>query len=413
MVWFEKRETLTAYDVFTPARIPLDDKQTYVNREDAEGKLEECFQSGLIPVVYGEYGVGKTTLVRRYFRNYPAESNVFLTISAATTLPQVFQSVLEHIGYRVEVETTTKDIRNNSFGASAVVRGEIGETYGTEKTERIAVGSPTDAGLLKIMQKNEILLILDEVHKATSEFKTELSHFIKAARSDSSRFPLLVLTGTTMSPDELTSHDQGIGRYLKPVQVNPMTVGESRDLLQQGFGKLSMEHSQDLEERIVKIAAGAPSLLQEICLKMALAASKATRNEVLPEDFEDAVRAYLREHEQSLTKQYIVSIEHSGPKRYRKQVLAAMSLIPKDYVSLEDIRLQVTAQLGEFVPSTTLSGPLQKLKAGSSSILVDFEDEVVQASQILTMFRDPMMKSFIRFIRAAETENLLPDAADI
>lgn len=87
-----------------------------------------------------------------------------------------------------------------------------------------------------------------------------------------------------------------------------------------------------------------------------------------------------------------------------------MSELDKDIASLEDIRLKVSELMGEDVPSTTLSGPLRDLKQGKDSVLVDFSSPGRKASQILTVFREPMMKSFVRFIRQAEAQGLGPES---
>lgn len=410
MAWREKK-SLKPSDVFTPGLIPLNANNVLVSRADSEESLENYFEAGQIPVVHGEYGVGKTTLVLGYFRDYPEDRKAQFTVSTKSTIEDLFRTILEAIGYQVTTQSTERDIRRNEVGATMVLRGTLAEEYGSEVVKELVVTSPTDAGLVTIIRKLEVLVIVDELHKANAQFKAALSDFIKASRLSQYTFPAFALIGTTMTARDLTVQDEGVGRFLKPLTVEPMTETEARQIVVDGFARLDIAVGEDLRELIVRTAAGAPTLVQELCLKSSRRVRKRNGDSLLQTDYDGAVREYLRENDQRLTQSYLVSIEHQGQKRYRKQILAAMSELKKDIASLEDIRVKVAEILHEDVPSTALSGPLKELKRGSDSILVDFHSTGRQAAQILTSFREPVMKSFVRFMREVEAQGLVPDSA--
>jgi len=54
---------LKPHDVFTPARPPLEDTNVYAARGEAEDDFAAALRRGMVPVVFGEFGVGKTSLV--------------------------------------------------------------------------------------------------------------------------------------------------------------------------------------------------------------------------------------------------------------------------------------------------------------------------------------------------------------
>jgi MoxR-like ATPase len=60
--------SLKPTDVFTPNRFPLEEHNIYAARADAEQKLNAAMTRNQTPVVYGEYGVGKTTLIKKHFQ---------------------------------------------------------------------------------------------------------------------------------------------------------------------------------------------------------------------------------------------------------------------------------------------------------------------------------------------------------
>ncbi len=91
-------------DVFTPNRFPLEEHNVYAARADAEEKLNAAMARNQIPVVYGEYGVGKTTLIKKHFQAEEAAGRFVHVLNPANkNMDDVTKVVLEAMGYRVEV----------------------------------------------------------------------------------------------------------------------------------------------------------------------------------------------------------------------------------------------------------------------------------------------------------------------
>jgi ABC-type lipoprotein export system ATPase subunit len=100
------------HEVFTPGKPPLGEHNVYVTRTGAEADLKKYVQRGQVPVVWGEYGVGKSTLVQKYFATQEAAKKlVYVPSVAGLSLPTIFKAVLEHLEYGVIVESTTSDTR--------------------------------------------------------------------------------------------------------------------------------------------------------------------------------------------------------------------------------------------------------------------------------------------------------------
>ena len=69
-------------EVFTPGSLPLEKSNVYARRRRPEDELKKYVDRDQVPVVFGEYGVGKTTLVRRYFLENTALGSVIYLPSA-------------------------------------------------------------------------------------------------------------------------------------------------------------------------------------------------------------------------------------------------------------------------------------------------------------------------------------------
>lgn len=399
-------------EVFTPGEIPLEKNNVYVSRETSEASLQRALVRNWCPVVYGDYGVGKTTLVMRYFQKEASENRlVYFESAAGLTISKMFETILEKLEYRVEIERTQTASGQGGVGFDVgVLKAEIGGSGSGSSTSKLLISSPTDKGILSVIDRARLVIIVDEMHRATDSFRADLSSFIKVSRTGAKNSSL-ILVGTNADPKKLVASDPGIDRYIKDTAVKLMAVEEAKELVEVGFSKLKMEISEELKTRTVTIASGAPSTLQTLCLDMAEIALSSGRQEVTPDDLTEAVKRYLEDNSGRMTRIYFTAIETQGSKRYRKQILHAIARLEGDYATMEDLRQEVSNSLGEGTSAQALSGPLRALKeAKHGSIFQNVERETGGEVQNVSSFTDPMMKSFVRFMETlAETELVQED----
>jgi hypothetical protein len=331
---------------------------------------------------------------------------------AGLSLPTIFKAILEHLNYGVVVESTTSDTvgADGGFDLKVVKASAKGEST-TSATHQLVVTSPTDLGMIRIIREAVLTVVLDEMHKATPELREAIVDWIKATRTGVGSFTL-VLVGTSTDAGRLVSLDHGIDRYVKEMSVDLMTDAEARYIVVEGFRRLRLAVPDDLAERLIRSAAGAPTIVQALCLDAAEAVLARDDSAVTEADVRAAVESYLEEHGGRLLDHYYKAIETTGPRRYRKQVLQGVAVAPNDYATMEDIRGAVSRFIGEDVPATSLSGPLRQLKTEEfGNILKDVEREV-SGNRVhnLTAFTDPMMKSFVRFMNNLDSTGLMPEA---
>jgi hypothetical protein len=410
-------------DVFTPNRFPLEENNVYAARADAERNLMQALDRNQIPVIYGEYGVGKTTLVKKFFARDEYEGRfVHLLSPAGKNLDDVAKVVLEALRYSVDISseqrtgsTIEASAEAGVFGTlKAKLRGDITESRTTRR--ELVVRAPTDQGLLDVMADARVILAMDEMHKASDGFRLQLAEMLKATANLGRGYPKVVVLGTTADASDLVRQDEGIDRLVREVRVEPMTDTEATFVVTDGMAKLGLKVSDERVERIVRTAAGAPALLQEICLDVAERAVDGGASAITDELINESIRTFLLNSQARLTQRYMSAIETFGPKRYRKQVLRAMAESPNDFVTMEELTTSISIYLAETVPATALSGPLQVLKQEDyGEILRDVERPSADGSRVynLNAFKDPRMKAFIRAMHAVEEQGLLPKAADM
>ena len=370
----------------------------------------------MVPLVFGEYGVGKTSLARHQFKPQEARGVLVNIESAAdSTLQDVLDRILEKLDYfvvRKRVDTHVQTSSNEQGGDAAVglawAKASIaskrtkGESKSSQNEGELIVSSPTDSRVVEICEAAGVALLIDELHRASDRFNDELAKFIKTyGNANCHRFSIALL-GTSSDASKLVRSDKGIDRLLQEVHLLSMTTDEANFIVEQGMRALALSISDNVRDRLVRIAVGSPSILQYLCLECAEVAVKRDGRTVDLDDVDRAVKKFVETKEARLNRSYISAIETTGENRYRKQILRAMAESDDEYVTMDQLTTAVSVFLGKTVPSTSLSGPLRELKTDRfGAVLTDVaRPDSTDRMQNYTTFRDPSLKAFIRMQQA-------------
>jgi hypothetical protein len=404
---------LAPADVFTPGQLPIRPTNVYASRGTAERLFRKALERGLVPIVYGGYGVGKTSMARvLLFETEIQDRLVNIESAADKSMQDVFARCLERLGYtvstkRVESASSTH-VREQSGQAEASAMGWLraviaSRRSNTEATnrqteEQFVVTSPTDSRLIEICEDAGVVLLIDELHRATAEFTSDLSKFLKAFGNASCRRFRIVLLGTSSDASRLVAADPGVDRLLQEVHLKAMSEQEAAFVLDKGMADLKISIDPATVTRLVRTSVGSPSVLQYLALETAEAAIDREARAILEADVEAALRSFVETKQARLSKSYVAAIESIGEIRYRKQILAAMAECEDEYVTMEMIREGVSRLVGRHVPSTALSGPLRELKDERYGCVLSDVQRPDGYGRLMncTAFRDPALKAFVR-----------------
>lgn len=418
---------LTPNDVFTPGQIPIRPTNVYAARGEAEDLFRKSLARGMIPVIFGEYGVGKTSMARHVAREAESQDRLVNIESVADkSLQDVFSRCLEKLGYAV----TTKRVEGmanaktheqsgqaevNAGWAKAVVASKRSQTATSTQQieEQFVVTTPTDSKVIEICDQAKVVLLLDELHRASTSFNSDLSKFLKSFGNASCRNFRIVLLGTSSDASRLVASDPGIDRLLQEIHLKAMTPPESEYVVSKGMADLAIAVPTEVKNRLVRTCVGSPSILQYLALETAEAAFKRDPRAAELSDVDAALGAFVETKEARLNKSYVAAIESVGEVRYRKQVLRAMAECEDEYVTMEMIRNRVSTVVGRDIPSTALSGPLRSLKEEQfGSVLSDvLRPDGTGRLANYTTFRDPALKAFIRLQVLREGEGTVKPLA--
>lgn len=405
-------------DVFVPGKFPIEAANAYADRGQPQRDTRTALERGYVPLVFGGYGVGKSSMVARVAQDFQqSNTQVYIETVYEKSLDAIFRRVLESIGYEVTVERTKNLRSGNTVSGDADVEGTIfqvlrarirgGLSINREETTtakiEILVASPTESKLIDVCEDNGILLVIDELHRASQVLTNDLSAFLKPYGNKNCKRFRIALLGTENEASRLVISDPGTDRLLEEVPLPPLSTSEAQEIISTGFPRLEIEISDTVRDDLVKYSVGSPFVLQFLCLEVAEASNREGNRAITNRDVEAALRTYGRRKAQRLIREYRAAIETTGEKRYRKQILVAMANSDDEYVTMEYLVEKISHALNENVPATALSGPLRALKTTKHGSILRDVDNPASGSRLANYsgFSDPAMKAIIRMVETS------------
>ena len=244
------RTRMKLLESFTPSQ-PVSDRRRFAGRLDVlTAVIRAIEEQRLHVVVYGERGLGKTSVMHvltqaardaRYLVVYVscgADSNfdeVFRTIAAH--IPMLFHSAVGPTSPDVEKGKTLADILPKSIISPRVASDILAKIVGTR-----------------------VVVVLDEFDRSASEeFRQNVAELIKNL-SDRLVRVQLVIAGVAGNLTELLEHIPSIQRNIFALQVPWMPPAEIRQLVRNGGELCGLNFDEDAEDAIVSAAHGSPYL---------------------------------------------------------------------------------------------------------------------------------------------------------
>jgi len=297
---------LKAAQVFTPSA-PIDSQELFAGRlEQISQVISAVSQKGQHVILYGERGVGKTSLanvisqIMRSFSEQKVHSVIVNCdgIDDFTSLWQKifreFDSLREHSDMPPE-EITPESIRytlQRNLGKTIIVIDEL---------DRLG-GSPVATELL------------------ADTIKTLSDHLVDTT---------LILVGVADSVNELIAEHISVERSLVQVQMPRMSINESYELLNKRFLLIKIEVQELIRERIAFLSQGLPSYTHLLALHSSQKAITRDSNIIENSDLESAVQMAVEKAYQSILSAYHRATSSSRETIYA-QVLLACALAKKD-----------------------------------------------------------------------------------
>jgi len=291
-------------EAFRPSA-PIDRRSLFSGRTDQIAELFSVVaQPGQHAVIYGERGVGKTSLVA-VVAELLGSSGVLTartTCDSGDDFSSVWRKALGEIALHGESRgigfaATTTDV---ATPASAVL-GDAEVTPNVVARALEALGRP-----------RPLAIFLDEFDRLSNAGERALFTDTIKLLSDHAAQATLVLVGVADTIDELLREHRSIERALVQVRMPRMSRGELAEVARHGIEAAQMTIEDPAVDRVTVLSQGLPHfthLLTQLAAQSALAERHAGVG--MPE-VEFAVERAIQRAQQSVTEAYLRA-EIAGP----------------------------------------------------------------------------------------------------
>ena len=301
--------------------LPITKKDLFAGRRKQLAEaLEAIFNPGQHVIIFGEPGVGKTSLasvVDDFAKLEPAQQDILVTkvdCSSADTFDSVWRKIFD--------------------GITVLPEGEEDETKRVTITKKIGKTEITpyvvQRELSSISTTTLVVLIFDEFNIIQDPTVRLLFAETIKTLSNNAMSSTLFLVGVADNVDQLLERHQLAGRNLIEIHMPRMSPDEAKQILiDNGLEKIGMGIEDQAVERIIRMAQGLPNYVHALGKHSAILAIDEFQRNVRLKHVDAAVDRCLEQASHSVKSSYTEATS-SGRKNLFKEVLLACALSKKD-----------------------------------------------------------------------------------
>lgn len=297
---------------FTPGA-PIDSKDLFAGRKRQREKLiSTIFQKGEHAILYGERGVGKTSLANTLFD--------FLVIMGKYSYYRAKVNCADHMSFEDIWRSIFKQlVFTDGDGASSTVDEALPENPNSENIRET----------FQIFHDPSIIII-DELDKITDRLVLrKLADTVKTL-SDNAIDATLILVGVGDSIEQLFGEHRSIERAIVQVPMKRMAKVELLEIIEKGLSKCDgMTIENAAKERIADYSQGLPFYTHLLARESALQAVRSDRTQIDMTDLKEAIEEAVNTQLETNLTEYNKAVSAPRGKNF-KPVLLACALAPKN-----------------------------------------------------------------------------------
>jgi Cdc6-like AAA superfamily ATPase len=359
---------------FTPSA-PIDSADLFAGRKrQVDRVMGVVFQRGQHAIIFGERGVGKTSL-----------SNIIFDL-----LVLLGKSDYQTARYTAGADSDFASMWRSIFKRLTVVRdAEI-------SLQDLLPENPTPEDIKEALQQMDTpsIIIVDEFDRVSDDQTDVLLADTIKTLSDNSVNTTLILVGVADSVDQLISEHQSIERALVQIQMPRMSKAELIEAIDKGLRHAGMSIEGSAKNRIAELSQGLPHFTHLLTRFAALTAAEDSRTNITQSDLSVAIRESVMGYNQSVVGAYHKATQSPRENLY-KEVLLSAALAEKDELGFffaGDLRGPMSVVTGKDYDIPAYSRHLYDFCEESRGKILQRQGE---RKRFRFRFTNPLMEPFV------------------
>jgi DNA polymerase III delta prime subunit len=388
---------IRAARAFSPTA-PVDEETLFAGRrQQVQQLIRVIYQRGRHAIIYGERGVGKTSLVT-VLRDLLAESvpvsvsriNCDSTDNFTTVWKKVFREITfleqhESAGFRQQTESVERSFDDMlpPNAAPDDIRRLLSIIAGDEQT----------------------VVVLDEFDRLTNNrARMHIADTIKTL-SDHSVNATVLVVGVADSVEKLFSHHQSIQRATLQIHMPRMSLDELKEIVTKALAQTDLAIDDDAQSQIARLSQGLPHYTHLLGQHSAIAAVQSNAKSITMEHVQIAIGRALDETHESVRNAYRAATMSARVNLYRQVLLACALTTPDEFgfFTASSVRGPLSKITRTPHPVSSFNKHLERLCSPERASILQRKGE---ARRYGYRFSDPLMQPFI--VLRAYHEGMIP-----
>ena len=377
--------------VFTPAR-PIIEERFFAGRTSQRDRLfDAVVQRGKHAILFGERGVGKTSLAKIMSPVLEKAHKNILALFITCSDSDDFSSIWMTVFYEIQQQAKIRHLNFNG--------GEEYLDFITNDPETKGGIVPDDVriGLSIVAKELLVIVIIDEFDRVEdSQTKNLFANTIKVL-SDHDVDATLILTGVAKNVSELIEHHQSIQRCLTYIQMPRMRNEELREFVEKALGELEMSIDEDALGTIVWFSRGFPHFTHALGQAASINAIRRDSTRISREDVMSSIVQAIGELDPIIRSTYRTATLSSQSKNIFDEVLLACALADFDeqgFFSPAEVKRHLTQILKREVTYATFSGHLHDFCEEKRGRILE-KEQIGTKKRYKFRFEDPLTQPYI------------------
>lgn len=364
---------------FTPGT-PIREAELLAGRPDTIRQLQNAvLEPGRHAVMYGERGVGKTSIANTFHRHLNSPTRQVLAIRVNCDTSDSFDSLWRKVFRRIKVvapdgvESWADEHHPGSLSVDDVV---------TELSSFRGDYCP--------------IIVLDEFDRVSDEQCKSLMADVIKTLSDYTANCTVIIVGVAKSVNSLLNNHASISRAMPQVPMRRMTRPELSEIVTLRLKRLGMSIEESALWRVTWFSAGLPFYTHSLGKHGALRAVSARRKRITEKDVFEGISDCLADADYSVKESYVRATE----RIYRKEnlfaeTLAACALTETDALgrfSAVAVEQPLSEILGRPVTASAFAFRLNELARPERGLILEKSGE---RRTFKFQFIDPLMQPYI------------------